>query len=113
GSLARIEGDAARALLAEILGGGCVPTLALREVDRGAEQLVWNGASADAVLALDADALVLLRRPPATATRPLPNLGSSPLARWRLDVATAGGERVVLARGAVARSAYQAAREEW
>ena len=65
-----------------------------------AEQIVWNGAAADAVLALDGDSLVLVRRPRAAAQRPVANLGSSPLARWRLDTAPPGGERTVLARGA-------------
>ena len=39
GLLARIETDAARALVAEILEGGCVPTLALREGERSSAQL--------------------------------------------------------------------------
>lgn len=111
--LARIESDTARVLLAEILEGGCIPTLALREAERSAAQLVSGGAAADAVLALDADALVLLRQPRATVERPAPNLGSSALARWRLDAAPPGGERVILARGGAARAVYQAAREEW
>jgi alkylation response protein AidB-like acyl-CoA dehydrogenase len=113
GLLARLEGDAARALLAEILEGGSIPTLALCETGRSAAQLVPGGAAADAVLALDADAVVLLRRPRASATRPVPNLGSSALARWQLDAAPAGTERVTLARGATARNAYRAALEEW
>src|SRR5262245_26398763 len=113
GLLARFDGSAARKLLAEILDGGCVPALALREADSRSEQLVPGGASADAVLGLDADVLVLLRRPRADAGRPVTNLGASALARWRLDSAPAGGERTVLARGDAARDAYRAAREEW
>src|SRR5262245_17222620 len=113
GLLARVESDTARALLAEILDGSSIPALALCEAHRSAEQLLPGGAAADAVLALDADALVLVRRPRANAGRPLANLGSSALARWRLDVAPPGGERVTLLRGDAVRSAYQAAREEW
>src|SRR5262245_55693608 len=111
GLVARIEGAAAGALLAEILDGSTVPTLALREVDERADPLVPGGAAADAVLALDGDALVLRRRSRAAADRPLANLGSSALARWQLG--GAAGERVVLARGDAARAAYHAAREEW
>jgi alkylation response protein AidB-like acyl-CoA dehydrogenase len=113
GLLAQIGGDAARALVAEILDGGCVPTLALRAADRDATQLISGGAAADAVVALDGDAVVLLRRPRASVGAPIPNLGSSALARWQLDAAPPGGERVVLARGGAARNAYLAAREEW
>src|SRR4029453_5845530 len=55
GLLARIEDDTARSLLAEIVGGGCIPALALRELDQSAAQLVPGGAAADVVIALDAD----------------------------------------------------------
>lgn len=111
GLLARIEGDTARTLLAEVLEGRCVPSLALRSADREPAQLVPGGAAAQAVLALDGDALVLLRRPDTAA--PPANLGSGALARWHLDAAPPGGERVILASGAAARHAYLAAVEEW
>ncbi len=113
GLLARIGGGAAHALLAELLDGRSVVGLALREVEQRASQLVAGGSSADALLALDADALVLLRRARGDAAQPLANLGSSALARWQLDAAPPGGERVILARGDAARHAYHAAREEW
>ncbi len=113
GMLARIDGAPARALLAEILAGSCVATLALHEVERNPAQLIAGGAAADAVLALEGDALVLMRRPRAAVEAPPANIGSSALARWRLDVAPPGGERVILARGDEARNAYHAAREEW
>jgi alkylation response protein AidB-like acyl-CoA dehydrogenase len=111
--LARLDGEVAHALLAELLGGESVVTLAPREAGEAARPLVPGGSVADAVLALDGDALVVLRRPRGAAEAPLPNLGASPLARWRLDAAPAGGERVALARGDAARRAWQAAREEW
>jgi alkylation response protein AidB-like acyl-CoA dehydrogenase len=113
GLLARIESDPARALLAQALEGSSIPTLALQDADRAREQLVPGGAAADAVLAWDGEALLLLRRPSDGEAAPVPNLGSSALARWRLDVAPAGGERVALARGEAARDAYRAALEEW
>ena len=86
GLLARIEGDAARALLAEILDGGCIPALALREVDRSAQQLVPGGAAADAVLALDGDALVLAA--PAARGRRAPRRRTSDRARSRAGDST-------------------------
>lgn len=113
GLLARLDSDAARVLLAEILEGGCIPTLALRAVNGSATQLVPGGAAADAVLALDADSLVLLRRPRTSAERPAPNLGSGSLASWRFDIAPPDGERLALAHGAAAQNAYRAAVEEW
>jgi alkylation response protein AidB-like acyl-CoA dehydrogenase len=113
GLLARTPGDTARALLAEVLDGSCVPALALREAERSAEQLVPGGAAADAVLALDGDALVLLRRPRGAAGEPLVNIGPCALARWRVTAAPPGGDRVLLARGDAARDAWLTAREEW
>jgi len=113
GLLARVESDAARALLGEILEGAALPALALREASLSPVQLVAGGATADAVLALDGDALVALRRSPGEVRAPLPNLGASPLARWHLDAAPAGGRRVELARGDAARRAWRAAVEEW
>jgi len=112
GLLARLEGEAPRALLAELLAGRCIVTLALHAAADAAVQLVPGGAIADGVLALDGDAIVLLRRPRETAER-LPNLGAAPLARWALDAAPPGGERLTFARGDAARRAYRAAREEW
>jgi alkylation response protein AidB-like acyl-CoA dehydrogenase len=108
--LARLDGDAPRAFLVELLDGRSLVTLALRDA---AHPLVPGGAVADGVLALDGDALVVLRRPRGMPQSALPNLGASPLARWRLDAAPAGGERAVLARGDAARRAWYAAREEW
>src|SRR5262245_5318723 len=111
--LGRLEGDAPRALLADVLTGQSLVTRALREAGEGASQLVPGGAVADGVLALDGDALVLLRRPSGAHPNALPNLGGSPLARWRLDAAPASGERTVLARGGAAVRAHRAACEEW
>lgn len=113
GLLAGIDGEAARAYLAEVLNGQSIPALALRDVEEGALQMVPGGAAADAVLALAGDALVLLRRPRASGQTPPANLGASALARWRLDAEPAAGVRIVLAHGASARNAYLAAVQEW
>jgi alkylation response protein AidB-like acyl-CoA dehydrogenase len=111
--LARIDTEAARALLGEMLDGRSIVTLALREAGEASSQIVPGGAVADGVLALAGDDLVLLRRPNGRAGGRLTNLGASPLARWQLDGSPAGGERVSLARRDVAVRAYSAAREEW
>ncbi len=110
GLLAKLDGAAPRALLAELLAGESIVSLALREE---ASQLVPGGSAADGVLALDGDALVLLRRPSGPAGSALRNLGASALARWRLDAPPEGGERVTLARGAAAVRTHHAARGEW
>jgi alkylation response protein AidB-like acyl-CoA dehydrogenase len=111
--LARLDGEAPRALLADLLAGRSLVTLALRDAGEAATQIVPGGAVADAVLALDGDALVALRRPHGARPVPLANVGASPLARWRVDAPPAGGERAVLARGEAAVRAHRAAREEW
>jgi alkylation response protein AidB-like acyl-CoA dehydrogenase len=111
--VAQLAGDRPRALLEEILTGQSVVTLSLHEAGAAASQLVPGGSVANAVLALDGDELLLVRRPHGAPPRPLPNLGASPLGRWRLDSPPAGGERLTLARGAAATRAYRAAREEW
>src|SRR5262245_51627859 len=85
--LARVGGDAAQALLGQVLDGASIATLALREIDANATQFVPGGAAADAVLGLDGDAVVVVRRPRTAAEPPLRNLGASPIARWRLDTA--------------------------
>src|SRR5262245_52155224 len=113
GLLARIESGAARKLLTEIFDGGCVPALAPGGDDRRPDPRIPGGALADAVPAPPGRAPRLLRPPRADAGRPATTLGSSALARWRIDTAPAGGERVVLARGDAARNAYSATREEW
>ena len=87
GALARVANEEADALLAELLEGQLVATLALQEVERNVEQLIMGGAVADVVIALDRDEWVALRRPANADRTPLPNLGSSGLARWRLDAA--------------------------
>src|SRR5262245_45684762 len=82
-------------------------TLALRAPSAGLARLVPAGAIADAVVALDGDALVLApSAPPLSGPRTLPDL---PLADRRLD----GPGRVVLAEGADAAALHDQARAEW
>lgn len=101
------------ALMAAVLDGTVLPTVALSPLQAGAARLVPAGAVADLVVALDGDHLVALRRRPGPRphTTPPDNLGSSPLADWSL--ADPAVERVTLATGALARDLHRRARAEW
>jgi alkylation response protein AidB-like acyl-CoA dehydrogenase len=68
--------------------------------------IVPSGAIAQSALALRDGKLVLLDAPKNAAH--LPNIGSSPLAKWRLD-----GPAFVLAEGKDAEDLFGAAVEEW
>jgi alkylation response protein AidB-like acyl-CoA dehydrogenase len=106
--LARLDSSAARELCERMIDGTRLAALALHPA-RGADaQWVPGGAAAHAVVGLDGDALVLVTRDEVRA--PPANLGASPLARWQLS---GDGARPVLARGADATAAHQAAVEEW
>jgi hypothetical protein len=98
-------------LLQEVLGGGLLPTVALRPAAGGVARLVPAGAVADVVVALDGDELVATRSSvgPGSPLAVPPNLGSSPIADRRLDE----GERTVLATGAAARAAHDHAVAVW
>src|SRR5262245_38787682 len=103
--LARSDAPLAEEMLRRALAGDAVVTLALRSVPSGASQLVPGGAVADAVVGIDGDELVLVARGDEPGSV-LENLGNSPIARWSLSSAPAGGERVVLATGDDARCSY-------
>lgn len=89
--------------------GDAVVTLALNDIAAMPRQLVQAGAVADAVIALDADTLVLVAVDVTSPPKLENNLGSLPFAVLSLDC----GERIVLARGAEARRLFEAAIEEW
>jgi len=91
-----------------VLQGEKVATIALRPVGSGGLRLVPAGAVAAVLVALDGDQLVA---GPIADDRPRTcpaNLGSQPLAECSI-----GPEAVVLATGAEAYAAYEAARSEW
>jgi alkylation response protein AidB-like acyl-CoA dehydrogenase len=116
-----VEGIVAARLLAELggpaealeglLAGETVVTLALKEARAGAAQVVPAGAVAEAVLALEGDEVFLLKRTPKGSAAG--NHGSQPIARLVLSGAGAEGERIPVAKGAAARSAFLAGIEEW
>jgi hypothetical protein len=93
-------------LLGPILRGSVIVSLATHP-GPVSQQMLVDGAIADAVLALDGESVVYVTRPnglPKTARR---NLGGLPLAPWY-----APGATTVLAEGDGARTAFDAAVDE-
>ena len=68
-------------LLAPVLNGSSIVSLATHSAPVG-DQLLVDGAIADAVLALDGDCLLYVPRPDGQPTIPRRNLGGLALARW-------------------------------
>lgn len=104
--LALIGGEGA-GLLERVLTGEAVVTLALHDAAKTPKQWVAGGAVAEAIVARDGDAVVLVT-PPAGA-RGEPNLASTPLAEINLKE----GARVTLGAGADALTLFAQAVEEW
>ena len=102
--LGELGGEAAIGWLQRLAAGEAVVTLALHDVATAPAQIVPGGAVADAILALDGDAVVLFE---GKGEAPA-NLGSLPLSSRRLE-----GARTVLAQGETARSLFLAGLEEW
>jgi alkylation response protein AidB-like acyl-CoA dehydrogenase len=93
-------------LLGPVLTGSVIVSLAT-QVGPLSQQMLVDGAIADAVLALDGAAVVYVTRPdelPKTAGR---NLGALPLGRW-----DAPGTTTVLAEGSDASTIFAAAIDE-
>lgn len=110
GVLAQTE--AGRGVLPAVSAGTLIPTIALRPVTAGVARLAPAGAVADALVALDGDELVLVRRPGQRPYRQPPrNLASAPIADW--DLAAPGSERAVLASGERARQVHSEAVSLW
>lgn len=102
--LAGVGGDPAGDLLARVLAGDDLATVALHPARDGQLALVPAGAMASAVLFADGDAVMVTTQ----AARPAPpTIAALPLA----SVPT-GGARV-LAQGAPAVAAFGRARDEW
>jgi alkylation response protein AidB-like acyl-CoA dehydrogenase len=92
-------------LVAEVLRGDRLVTMAVRPASGGRAELVPAGAIADAAIVLVDDDLVLV--PLAGRATPVANLGCLPLA----DVGDLSGD--VLARGPSAVEQFAAAQDEW
>jgi alkylation response protein AidB-like acyl-CoA dehydrogenase len=108
--LASLPGAAdgpAGALVAGVVAGDLLPTLALHEVTADRARLVPAGAVADVVVVRRRDELLLL--PPSDRPDgPVANLGAMPVA----DRAV-GSDALVLARGDDALRAHERALAEW
>ncbi len=91
-----------------MLDGRAIATVALRPAQLGGLRLVPAGAVAELLVALDGERLVA-GAIAGDVPRPSPeNLGSQPLANCELRLGA-----VVLATGAAARAAFDAAADEW
>ena len=97
------------AWLERVAEGTALLTLAVRPATAGLATLVPGGAVADAALVLDADSGDLVLVPLRPSGSAIENLASSPLG----DVATTAPDRVVLASGHTAATAYALALDEW
>ena len=104
--LARCEGATASDLLAAMVAGEQVVTLALHPVRAGSLTMVPGGSVADVVLAVDGDRVLAV--PLAGNRRSVPNLGSLALSDVVVPATT-----LELARGADAGTAYASAVDEW
>jgi hypothetical protein len=93
-------------LLGPVLSGSVIVSLATQPGPI-AEQLLVDGAIADAVLALDGDRLVYVNRPDGLAKAAYRNLGGLSLARWEAPSAA-----TVLAEGSEARAIFDTALDE-
>jgi len=106
--LGTLWGDSAEERLSDAVSGELVLAFAPTAATNG-RALVPGGAVARAVVLLDGDELLLLRRdtPPAQAA----NQASAPLAWW--DVADELATRELLATGESATTAWHAALDTW
>ena len=101
--LARLE---EKELLGPVLTGSSIVSLATRS-GPVSEQLLVDGAIADAVVALEGDSLLYVRRLAGAPTSPRSNFGGLALARWH-----ASGERLSLAQGDRAGALFASALDE-
>ena len=94
-------------LLEPVLTGSVIVSLATR-AGPVSQQMLVDGAIADAVLVLDGDKLVYVARPVGLAKVARRNLGALPLGKWD----DAPGATSVLAEGSEARMAFDTAVDE-
>lgn len=107
--LARL-GDPASQWLERIHHGALITFLPL-EIHADEAQLVNGATAAEAVLALEANEVLLITD--FAPKKPADNLGASNIAKLVLSGPEVNGRRHVLARGQAARRAFLAAMEEW
>lgn len=105
--LATLDANKGGDLLERLIAGEAVVTIAYHDIARQPVQWVAGGAVAEAVIARDGEAIVLLTIP--GASRGEPNLASTSLAELQLGGAT----RTVLSTNAAGRNTFAQAIEEW
>jgi alkylation response protein AidB-like acyl-CoA dehydrogenase len=106
--LGQLGGDIGEALLARVIAGDAVVTIALGDVATDPVQWVAGGLVADSVVARKGDAVVLITVP-VEARKAEENLASTPLAEIDLGALPA----VVLESGPDALATFAAGIEEW
>lgn len=104
--------EAGRTFLPQIIAGDLIPSFSPRAAVDSLATLAPVGAVAHVLVALDGDELVCVARTgEAPFGTPVKNLGSAPIADWRLD--GSDGQRTVLATGAQAHELFAQAVGEW
>jgi 3-oxochol-4-en-24-oyl-CoA dehydrogenase len=106
--LAILNADNTSELLAQAIAGEAVITIAYHDVARQPVQWVAGGAVADAVIARDGEAIVLIAIP-ASDRKGEANLASTSLAELQLG----GTTRTVLSTSVAGRKNFSQAIEEW
>jgi alkylation response protein AidB-like acyl-CoA dehydrogenase len=106
--LGQLGGNATDALLARLLSGESVATLALHDSGEYPKQLIAGGAVAEAIIARQGNDIVLYSIAPASR-RSEANLASIPLA----EIDLAAHSQTTLASGAESLSTFARGIEEW
>ena len=101
-------GSAGAPVLADLIAGNAVVTIALNDVRFAPSQWIAGGAVADQVIVHDGEELYLVA-PTAEERRVVVNLASTPMAQVKLD----RSDRTLLASGAAALASFEAGLEEW
>ena len=103
---------AGSSLVPQIISGEVIPTISPRPAVDGVAALAPAGAVAHVLVALDGDELIsVVRTGESPFAPPVKNLGSAPIADWRVD--GSDGQRTVLARGVEAQALFEQALLEW
>ena len=105
--LATLDANKGSDVLEKLIAGEAVVTIAYHDIARQPIQWVAGGAVAEAVIARDGEAIVLLAIPGASKGEP--NLASTSLAELHLGNAA----RTVLSTNAAGRNTFAQAIEEW
>ncbi len=106
--LGQLGGDTAADLLARVISGESVASVALRDIAAKPVQWIAGGTVAEAIIARQGDDIVLVQLPDS-ARKVEENLASTPIAQIDLGAL----DKVTLASGADAMAVFAAGIEEW